>query len=556
MTDPASLIIGAIPLAALFTTCIDGFAYIRAGQNLERDLQIILVKLDIEKARLLSWGNAVGIVRGIHDGRHSALNDQSTEARVRSILESVRVLLTDSQTLEKKYALQEIPEPSQTVATGGTQRFDVVSRASTFWRSYNRFRSRFGTAQDRARVGIAKRTTWAVHDRERFREFVADLHELIDGLEDVAPDAFAAAERVVEDDVGSLRLSSLRLVGDALGGDVRYQALADVISEATQATEDGRTGQWLDDQSDSEVAQPEAAQETTQNDRPMAFRVDAQCFMMFTPQCESERTNTRPCIQTRRPFLSYFEGKSILAVHAKSWHPGYRIGSRIVLEEACGLDSMTLAKLRLGLQRRSLGMTDAESETSSAPTDDSPYYIADVFIYCPPCTRLVDTAVDVCNSLPDPLLLRRLIRIDERLPCTCLDRALALEALQAILEQIQHVESNTQLGASYLRYSRAEYVDRDFLEERIMALEEELSAALPATPDENMRRILANHRYTDNLGGLVILGEHQNLGPLAQLPAFPKKARVVRENEIWVFFYDWNEWKRDRIGTFTTKGQN
>jgi hypothetical protein len=39
------------------------FGYFKAAQSLTEDLKILLVKLDIEKTRLLIWGNAVGILK-------------------------------------------------------------------------------------------------------------------------------------------------------------------------------------------------------------------------------------------------------------------------------------------------------------------------------------------------------------------------------------------------------------------------------------------------------------------------------------------------------------
>jgi hypothetical protein len=39
------------------------FGYFKAAQRLAEDLNILLVKLDIEKTRLLNWGNAAGIFK-------------------------------------------------------------------------------------------------------------------------------------------------------------------------------------------------------------------------------------------------------------------------------------------------------------------------------------------------------------------------------------------------------------------------------------------------------------------------------------------------------------
>lgn len=43
------LTVGILSLAVIFHTCVDAFAYIRAGKSLERELEILLIKLEIEK---------------------------------------------------------------------------------------------------------------------------------------------------------------------------------------------------------------------------------------------------------------------------------------------------------------------------------------------------------------------------------------------------------------------------------------------------------------------------------------------------------------------------
>jgi len=248
----------------------------------------------------------------------------------------------------------------------------------------------------------------------------------------------------------------------------------------------------------------------------------------------------------------------MLGRHSKSWHPSRRIGSWISLEDVSGLSRDVIEQLRNGLQRQSLGLLETESNTNGTSTDSYPTYIATIFIYCPPCTCLIDTAVDLCNNMPDPSLLRCLIRIDDRLPCSCLDQPIALETLQSIVTQIHQVEGQYIIEESYLLRSRAEHVDRDFIEDRIWTLEEEQSPPLPTTPEENLKRIFDTHCHSDNVAGVLFLGEHQSLATLMQVPSFPREPRMPKENELYVF---WNSggypgtWRRSRIGTFSTKTQ-
>jgi hypothetical protein len=90
--EVAGLTLGVVSLAGRFNTCIEAFPYLKAAQSLERDLEILLVKLDIQKARLISWGNAVGIVRAPNDPRSAILEDEQTVQIIKRNLGSIHVL--------------------------------------------------------------------------------------------------------------------------------------------------------------------------------------------------------------------------------------------------------------------------------------------------------------------------------------------------------------------------------------------------------------------------------------------------------------------------------
>src|SRR5205809_693374 len=152
---------------------------------------------------------------------------------------------------------------------------------------------------------------------------------------------------------------------------------------------------------------------------------------MFTRQCTSTAQSELPCIDPQwiQDHPSYFTNKSMLTNHSRMWHPGRRITNAIYLDDVTGLQ---VEQLRVGLLRqhqRALELEINPDDTSTIYSDNLSH-IATIFIYCPPCTCLIDTAVDVCRNMADPQLLRRLIRIEDRLPCSCFDPPLALEKLK------------------------------------------------------------------------------------------------------------------------------
>lgn len=255
------LTVGAIALAGLFNNCVEAFSYLKAGQSLEHDLEILLVKLDIEKARLLSWGNSVGIVRPINDGRSNVLEEYSNTEIISVALRNIHLLLTDSQRLRDRYAMRAIMESSNTTEP---RRLDLVSHTSMniFRRSYIRLCNRI--VENRSQVPVANRIIWAVHDRGKFNDLIQDLRELIDGLVILlTPIVQSAANRIVEDDIATLGLPSLRLVEEACQDQERYRAWSDVASEAIHASEHSTTDhrdieEWVADHSTEAVTASES----------------------------------------------------------------------------------------------------------------------------------------------------------------------------------------------------------------------------------------------------------------------------------------------------------
>lgn len=257
--EVTSLMLGVVSLAGLFNTCIEAFSYLKVAQSLERDLEILLVKLDIQKARLISWGNSVGIVRAPNDGRSAILEDEQTMQIIQRSLESIHVLLTDSQQLRDRYALCEVPESSNVAAL---RHVELVSPTSMtiFRRSYNRLCNRIVT-KDR-RVPAPNRIVWAIQDREKFGGLVDHLRDLVDGLVTLLPPVVqSAGNRIIEDDIASLRISNLHLFVEACQGEEMYQAWSDVASEAINASEHGigdhrAVEEWMENQSTRATTPP------------------------------------------------------------------------------------------------------------------------------------------------------------------------------------------------------------------------------------------------------------------------------------------------------------
>jgi hypothetical protein len=245
--EPVSLTIGIVALASLFSTCVECFEYFSSAKDLEEDFEILLVKLDLEKTRLLIWGNAVGVLKAEGEGRIIELNDGQRVELIGRCLESMKSLLSDTDKLQRVYGLKSAAQSNANMGRSS----NIVSKNSMnlFKASYRRFWARF--AGDQARSTLASRTKWAIHDKARFEGLITHLKDLIDGLNQVLPVKREIQDQVIKDDIVSiLDLSKLRLVQSACEGS--YTAGSDVASAVIEASEFGTVDrrnieEWLGD---------------------------------------------------------------------------------------------------------------------------------------------------------------------------------------------------------------------------------------------------------------------------------------------------------------------
>jgi hypothetical protein len=96
-----ALVIG---IAGLFSSCVDAFAYFKAAQRADEEVEIHLLKLDIEKTRLLIWGNDTGVYLSITK-QHAKLRDEGVLHLLAEVLRKIEKLLSDSETL-RSYGLK------------------------------------------------------------------------------------------------------------------------------------------------------------------------------------------------------------------------------------------------------------------------------------------------------------------------------------------------------------------------------------------------------------------------------------------------------------------
>jgi Prion-inhibition and propagation len=244
--EPVSLTIGVVALASLFSTCIECFDYFKAGQALEEDFELLLVKLDVEKTCFLIWGNAVGVLKPDGEGRIAELNNSHKAGLIERCLGSIKSLLSDTDELQNLYGLRSSTGSDKDSRSHSTL---SVNSMSVFKTSYRRFCARFAGSQSRSTVTM--RTRWAIHDNPKFEGLVHHLKDLIDGLNQVILVKRETQDQIMHDDIVSIiDISKLRLIQSACEG--TYTTLSRVASTVIEASEYGTIDrrnieEWLGD---------------------------------------------------------------------------------------------------------------------------------------------------------------------------------------------------------------------------------------------------------------------------------------------------------------------
>ena len=175
MAEATGLVIGAVALASLFTTCIELFEYFELGKNYAYDHQLAITKLTLLKARLAGWGLSLNVKTPGHEDaglRKSWPNEGDVVGRS---LFGIKNIFEDASLLVDKYKLT--PRRTRTFKSVPLKGSDTLLPFTTD--------PRVRTATSSNWLHFRKRTKWAIHDKQKFDRFIDDLTFLIENLEKV-----------------------------------------------------------------------------------------------------------------------------------------------------------------------------------------------------------------------------------------------------------------------------------------------------------------------------------------------------------------------------------
>ena len=231
----------ALTLAALFRACVDAFDLVQAARNQEADYNRLLVKFNIEKCRLYTWGQQMRLTGTSPNGECCPLDSFEFRGLVIQTLQTLHELFDDSQRIKERYGCREA---TAAMTEGDGEASPLIPLAAAF--------SHFQTAPREGRdLKLGQKARWVIRDRKKFSELVAQIKELVDGLQEITKSIapIARQESSMINHITTIGdFNTLHLVSEACEEDhPSYSHAATLKSEMVSMSDTRRTEMeaWL-----------------------------------------------------------------------------------------------------------------------------------------------------------------------------------------------------------------------------------------------------------------------------------------------------------------------
>jgi hypothetical protein len=185
--DVAGLVLGVV---SVWSTCVEVFELVDSGKKYGLDYELLRVKLEVERIRLLAWGEAVGLSE-VENGRPSPdarFNQENVRNTVLRVLGCIQHMFEHTEKLQENYGLRPTtPSPMDQQVNEERPSQSQLILGSIFKRAYENLRR---SAKDRQRATpIKHKTLWVVHDKKKFQKMVTEIKGFNDNLTSLFPNA-------------------------------------------------------------------------------------------------------------------------------------------------------------------------------------------------------------------------------------------------------------------------------------------------------------------------------------------------------------------------------
>ncbi|KAF2673774.1 hypothetical protein BT63DRAFT_166432 [Microthyrium microscopicum] len=161
----------ALQMAHLFGDCIESFGTFHQGKKeWDRPQKLLLTKLGIQQARLLAWGQFVGICAE-DDFRDSRIDDETNRIRIETALKQIThgPSSLDKESLSHTYGLS----PSKKIINSPEPALDST-RLEAFREQY--------LSLVRSHTKVATNHHWIITDNVKFQDYINKVRGCVDDV--------------------------------------------------------------------------------------------------------------------------------------------------------------------------------------------------------------------------------------------------------------------------------------------------------------------------------------------------------------------------------------
>ncbi|KAF2229458.1 hypothetical protein EV356DRAFT_571130 [Viridothelium virens] len=194
MAETAGLVIGAVSLTAIFTTCVDCFEYVQLGRSFGKDYQRSLLKLDIAKLRLSRWANTVD---ESHNHNQVPVGTLVEVQKVEGILGEIMACFADAERVSQRFKTKS--NNSTEIQVYDTD-MDLEPNLRTI---HDKMRDLALRRQRRSTV--RQKTAWALYEKKYFDRLISDVIQLVEGLIQLFPATRQRQSELVVEEIQEIK---------------------------------------------------------------------------------------------------------------------------------------------------------------------------------------------------------------------------------------------------------------------------------------------------------------------------------------------------------------
>ncbi|KAI9783540.1 MAG: hypothetical protein M1839_003710 [Geoglossum umbratile] len=504
------------------------------------DLELLILKLDIEHERMIAWGEANGILKTADESRNPGLDLPSTNDLIKRGLSSIQSLFRDGKKLQEYYGLQPM---NGNYLEAANPKFLSTSGLRSFRKSYSRISKATGSQN---KLSVLSKTRWAIYDKAKFTVLLSDIKGLVDGLYQILPVPNKVRDKIVFKAIRSLvpDFKRLRLVETA--SEDKYSTWSEAASLMAAASEAGtwRAGVlgngW---KSLMILKRPNLRQRRTvliiqAKVRTGVTRLDLEkcvgstLYFVFTPACSPDLLK-EACDEATLGWLS-------LSRDGPRFQAKPTFGNRITkaINPVFSYDSLQI------LQQSNYEFPEIQKLALEASLP-----LAHVDVFCAPCACAIQTAIRLCQAESSQLISYE-VKVDDRVPVSCCANLSKIDRLNSLLITIQEHDAGLLNDQSHLNTQWIRFLDRVWIEQRIYELE---TTIYTGEDSKSGQWSIAELLKTLTSRYCVLLGEVDRCLWILQTEPFPWTPRMPKANEIYEARWQSGGWRRKFLGSFTPR---